>query len=123
MSEITLLVQTPGTEMADIYLAGGKMLLCALGSLAASAVTAVCSARIAANLGANLRGSLFRKVESFSMEEIGRFSTDSLITREKVIAVPIEGEETLMTVIAGWHRENQNPALRRFLNSIPGISL
>ena len=81
MSEITLLVQTPGTEMADIYLAGGKMLLCALGSLAASAVTAVCSARIAANLGANLRGSLFRKVESFSMEEIGRFSTDSLITR------------------------------------------
>lgn len=81
MSEITLLVQTPGTAMKDIYLAGGKMLLCALGSLAASVITAVCAARIAANLGANLRGTLFRKVESFSMEEIGRFSTDSLITR------------------------------------------
>lgn len=81
MSEITLLVQTPGTEMADIYLAGGKMLLCALGSLAASVITAVCSARIAANLGATLRGNLFRKVESFSMEEIGHFSTASLITR------------------------------------------
>ena len=81
MSEITMLVQTPGTEMADIYLAGGKMLLCALGSLAASVITAVCSARIAANLGATLRGTLFRKVESFSLEEIGRFSTDSLITR------------------------------------------
>lgn len=51
------------------------------------------------------------------------YITDSLITREKVIAVPIEGEETLMTVIAGWHRENQNPALRLFLKSIPGISL
>ncbi len=81
MSEITMLVQTPGTEMADIYLAGGKMLVCALGSLAASVITAVCSARIAANLGATLRGTLFRKVESFSLEEIGRFSTDSLITR------------------------------------------
>ena len=81
MSEITMLVQTPETEMADIYLAGGKMLLCALGSLAASVITAVCSARIAANLGATLRGTLFRKVESFSLEEIGRFSTDSLITR------------------------------------------
>ncbi len=50
------------------------------------------------------------------------YITDSLITREKVIAVPIEGEEKLMTVIAGWHRENENPALERFLGSIPEIN-
>ena len=29
MSEITTLVQTEGSAMADIWLAGGKMLLCA----------------------------------------------------------------------------------------------
>lgn len=57
------------------------MLLCSLGSLAASVVTAICAARIAATLGATLRGRLFSKVQSFSMEEIGHFSTASLITR------------------------------------------
>lgn len=81
MSEITVLVQTEGSTMAEIITAGGKMLACALGSLAASAVTAICAAKIAANFSANLRGKLFDKVQSFSMEEIGRFSTASLITR------------------------------------------
>ena len=81
MSEITVLVQTENSTMSDILIAGGKMLACALGSLAASVVTAVCASRISANFSANLRGKLFNKVQSFSMEEIGRFSTASLITR------------------------------------------
>lgn len=81
MSEITLLVQTEGSTMADILGAGGMMLLCALGSLAASVCTAICAARIASNFGATLRGQMFQKVQSFSMEEIGHFSTASLITR------------------------------------------
>ncbi len=81
MAEITMLVQTAGSEMSEILSAGGMMLLCALGSLVASVITAVCSAKIAANFGATLRGKLFGKVQSFSMEEIGRFSTASLITR------------------------------------------
>lgn len=81
MSEITVLVQTPGSEMADILSAGGKMLLYALGSLVATVMTSICAARLATGLGATIRGQLFRKVQSFSMEEIGRFSTASLITR------------------------------------------
>ncbi len=81
MAEITRLVQIPGSEMSEILLAGGKMLLCALGSLAASVVTAVCAAKIAAGFGGTLRRKLFSKVGSFSMEEIGHFSTASLITR------------------------------------------
>lgn len=81
MAEITRLVQMPGSEMSEILLAGGKMLLCALGSLAASVVTAVCAAKIAAGFGGTLRRKLFSKVGSFSMEEIGHFSTASLITR------------------------------------------
>lgn len=81
MSEITVLVQTEGSTMGEILAAGGKMLACALGSLAASAATAIFASKISANFSANLRGMLFDKVQSFSMEEIGHFSTASLITR------------------------------------------
>ncbi len=81
MAEITRLVQTEGSTMPEILSAGGMMLLCALASLAASIFTAVCAAKIAAGFGGTLRGKLFSKVGSFSMEEIGHFSTASLITR------------------------------------------
>lgn len=81
MSDMTVLVQTEGSAMADILAAGGKMLLCAVGSLLTAACIAVCAAKISANFSANLRGQVFDRVQSFSMEEIGRFSTSSLITR------------------------------------------
>jgi len=81
MREITMLIQTPGNEMPEILSAGGMMLACALGSLAASVVTAVCAARIGTSFSANVRRLLFAKVQAFSMEEIGHFSTASLITR------------------------------------------
>ena len=81
MSQITTLVQTQGSAMSDILIAGGKMLACALGSFAASIIAAICAARIAANFSATLREKLFDQVQSFSMAEIGKFSTASLITR------------------------------------------
>ena len=81
MSEITRLTQTPGSAMSDIWLAGGKMLLCALGSVFSAVVVGYFAARIAASFSQRLRSQLFSKVDSFSMEEINRFSTDSLITR------------------------------------------
>lgn len=81
MAEITTLVQTSDSTMSEILTAGGKMLLCALGSLAAAVVTAICASRISSDFGGTLRAKMFRKVQSFSMEEIGRFSTASLITR------------------------------------------
>jgi DNA-binding transcriptional LysR family regulator len=43
------------------------------------------------------------------------YITDSLSLKEKVIAVPIEGEDKEMHIVVAWHRENQNPALQRFL--------
>ena len=81
MAEITILTQTPGSAMGDIWIAGGKMLLCTLGSLAAAIVVGFLAARIAAVFSMQLRSRLFNKVEAFSMEEINRFSIDSLITR------------------------------------------
>ncbi len=81
MSEITAMVQTPGSAMADILAAGGKMLLCALGSLGAACIVAILVSRISSNFSAALRQRLFSKVQGFSLEEIGKFSTASLITR------------------------------------------
>ena len=81
MSEITRLVQTEGSQMSDNLLAGGKMLLCALGSMLLTVCTTFFTAQIASRFSARLRGEMYRKVVGFSNEEINRFSTASLITR------------------------------------------
>lgn len=81
MSEITRLVQTEGRQMSDILFAGGKMLLCALGSMLLTVCTTFFTAQIASRFSARLRGEMYRKVVGFSNEEINRFSTASLITR------------------------------------------
>lgn len=56
--------------MRDILVAGGYMLLCALGSLGTSFIAATVSAKIAANLSARLRLKLFDKVQSFSWKRL-----------------------------------------------------
>ncbi|MCL1948675.1 MAG: ABC transporter ATP-binding protein/permease [Turicibacter sp.] len=81
MSEITRLTQTPGSAMRDVWINGGFMLLCALSSVVASVIVGYFASRIGAGFSQRLRSLLFNKVESFSMEEISRFSTSSLITR------------------------------------------
>ena len=81
MEIITMLVQTPGSRLNDIWTAGGFMLLCAFGSLVGAVAVGFLSARISASFSQRLRGMMFNKVESFSMEDINRFSTSSLITR------------------------------------------
>ena len=109
MSNITEALQMPGSTMADVLRPGGKMLLCALGSLAASMTVAVCVSRIASNFAAAVRLRLFEKVQSFSMEEIGGFSTASLITRStndvtQIQTVVVMGLQVLVKapVTAGW---------------------
>lgn len=81
MSEITKLVQTEGSKMADIWIAGGKMLLCALGSVLMSVAVGFFASKVAAGFSQRIRSMLFKKVSDFSMEEINGFSTPSLITR------------------------------------------
>ena len=57
------------------------MLACAVGSVASSVITAFFVARIASDFTARIREKLYCKVQSFSLEELNRFSTASLITR------------------------------------------
>ena len=82
MSTITeLAVSGAASGMAEIWKNGALMLACALGSALSSAVVGFFAARIAAAVSFRLRSQVFDKVESFSMEEINKFSTASLITR------------------------------------------
>ena len=81
MSTVTRLTQTPGSEIKEIWINGGYMLLCALGSIASAVIVGYFAAIISASFSQRLRSLLFDKVDSFSMEELNRFSTSSLITR------------------------------------------
>lgn len=81
MSEITVLIQTEGSQMSEIWRTGGYMLLCAFGSLISAMTVGFFISQIAAGLSRTLRSNIFSKVESFSMNEINQFSTSSLITR------------------------------------------
>ena len=81
MSQITLAITSGTPDMAEVWRDGGIMLACALGSALSSAAVGFFAARIAAAVSFRLRAKVFDRVESFSMEEINRFSTASLITR------------------------------------------
>lgn len=97
MSEITRLVETPGSQMRDIWISGGKMLLVSFGSLVCAVITGYFAARVAASFGQRLRSLEFRKVESFGPSEMHRFSTASLrrvllshlIGMTRLVLVPI----------------------------------
>ena len=81
MQEVTLLVTGASGTVPEILIAGGKMLLLAALGVLCSVGVGLAASVIGANLSFRLRDSLFAKVQSFSMEEIDRFSTASLITR------------------------------------------
>lgn len=81
MSDITQLIETSGTKMSEILSVGGKMLAYAFLSLVSSIVVVYCASALSNGFSARLRDMLFKKVQSFSMNEIGHFSTSSLITR------------------------------------------
>ena len=60
---------------------GGWMLVVALVGLAAGVAGGLFGARASAGLAKNLRGSMFRKIQTYSFENIDRFESSSLITR------------------------------------------
>jgi len=81
MAEITRIVSAPGGMLSDVLSVGFMMFLCVLGGAVASIVIGFFSARIGASFSQSMRRDVFRRVESFSLEEINKFSTASLITR------------------------------------------
>ncbi|WP_411897106.1 ABC transporter ATP-binding protein [Bifidobacterium tissieri] len=81
MADITRLVETPGSEMRDIWIAGGKMLAVSLGAVVCMVFISLIVARVGASFSQRLRSLEFRRVESFGPAEMSRFSSASLITR------------------------------------------
>jgi len=81
MSEITRLVQTPGSKMCDILVQGSYMLICAFISLIGACIVGFLTSKISATLSKKLRKRLFTKVQEFGMQEMKGFSVSSLITR------------------------------------------
>lgn len=81
MADITKLVETPGSEMHDVWVAGGKMLAVSLGAVLCTIAVGFITARVSASFTQRLRSLEFRRVESFGLEELNKFSTASLITR------------------------------------------
>ncbi|MFR6607366.1 MAG: ABC transporter ATP-binding protein [Bifidobacterium sp.] len=109
MADITQLVETPGSEMSDIWIAGGKMLLVSLGSVACAVVTGFIAARVGASFSQRLRSLEFKKVENFGPAEMNRFSTASLITRSTNDITQIQMFVTMglmmlvkAPIMAGW---------------------
>lgn len=80
MSEITKLVTTGG-ETSEVIHIGIIMVLCALGGFLVSVIIGFASSFVGTSFEMNLRSKIFRKVQGFGMEEIKKFSTSSLITR------------------------------------------
>ena len=109
MSEITRLIQTPDSALGDVLVVGMKMLGCALLSMAATFIVGYFVAVVAAGLSRRLREAVYDKVISFSMEEMGKFSTASLITRstndisqvQMVIAIGLQAS-VKAPIMAAW---------------------
>ncbi len=68
-------------SIAQIWESGRIMLLYAAIIMVCIIAGSFCSTMVAAKYAQNLRSSIFRKVNSFSQEEINKFSVPSLITR------------------------------------------
>ena len=81
MSEITKLIQTEGSEMADILKQGSYMLACAFGSMISAVLIGYLASGLSASFSLRLREKIFKKVQQLGIAEIKQFSTSSLITR------------------------------------------
>ena len=81
MSKITKLIQTPNSNINDILIQGGFMLLCAFGSMVSAIIIGFFASRLSASFSLRLREKIFKKVQKLSIAEIKEFKTSSLITR------------------------------------------
>lgn len=74
-------IDTNKLQTDYLVMAGLRMLGVVLISVISAMIGSLLSSRAAAKIAMDLRGSLFKKVVSFSNQELDKFSTASLITR------------------------------------------
>ncbi len=81
MSDLTLLIKTPGSTVSQIWSKGLPMLGCVLISAALAVACGFLAARTAAGFSFTIREKVFSKVIGLSMQEMQAFSIPSLINR------------------------------------------
>ena len=81
MSDLNVMIQTPGSQQSEIWSVGGKMLGCALASMALAVIAGYFAAQTAAGFSYCVREEIFDKVSSFGKQEMNGFSVPSLIVR------------------------------------------
>ena len=70
-----------GAEMSEVYKLGGLLIVMAVLSLCCGGTAAVTCAKASAGFAKNLRSDIFGKIQSYSFENIDKFSSTSLVTR------------------------------------------
>lgn len=81
MTDLTMMLNTAGSETSDILNVGLKMLGCTLASAALAIVCGYLSAKTASGFSYTIREKLFNHVMDMGSEEMQDFSIPSLITR------------------------------------------
>ena len=70
-----------GTGMRDILITGGILIILAVVSLTFGGVAAVTASKASTGFAKNLRHDMFAKIQTYSFENIDKFSSSSLVTR------------------------------------------
>lgn len=81
MTDLTMMLNTAGSETSDILIVGLKMLGCTLASAALAIGCGYLSAKTASGFSYTVREKLFNHVMDMGSEEMQDFSIPSLITR------------------------------------------
>ena len=70
-----------GAEMSSVLKTGGLLIIMAFASLSCGGIAGVTCAKASAGFAKNLRQDLFHRVQTYSFENIDKFSSTSLVTR------------------------------------------
>lgn len=81
ISEITVLIGTPGTQLDALWSPAIKMMGLSLLAFLSSVIVGFFASRVAASYTTHLRSDIFNRVLDYSQTEIKRFSIPSLLTR------------------------------------------
>ena len=81
MSDLTVLIETPGSTMGDILHTGLEMLGCTLVSAVLCVICGYLTAKVAAGFALTIRERVFNKIADFGQHEMMSFSVPSLINR------------------------------------------
>ena len=81
MSDLTVLIKTDGTTLAEVWDVGLEMLLITLASAVLAIICGYLASQVAAGFSYSIRDKVFGKVSDFGQREMHSFSIPSLINR------------------------------------------